>query len=162
VQVILEHEADARKFHRGENFDAEKQAAIKEKFLEIIGRTPAHGYDVTGLYVVFSAFAPLAKQEADAQIQEAEVEAFKRGLANPDIWIIDRCFGQITIFFFTEEQVQRYKAQGKKTEYARRYLELLKAHDEFGYLKKQYFTVFFDSKENFDENYGGSWFNYFH
>ncbi|MBM3301558.1 MAG: hypothetical protein FJY85_16620 [Deltaproteobacteria bacterium] len=162
VQVILEQDADARKFRQGVNFDAEKQAAIKKRFLEIIGRTPSHGYDVTGLFVVFSAFAPLAKQEADAQIQEAEVETLKRRLKNPDIWIISRCFGQVTIFFFTEDQAKQYEAHGKKAEYACRYFELLKPHDEFGYLKEQEYTVAFDSKQNFDEKYQGSWFNYYH
>jgi hypothetical protein len=162
VQVILEHEADARKFHRGVNFDVEKQVAIKEKFLEIIGRTPSHGYDVTGLFLVFSAFAPLAREEADAQIQEDEVERLKRELKNPDIWTISRCFGHVTIFFFTEDQVKRYEAQGKRAEYARRYFELLKPHDEFGYLKQQEYTLAFDSKQNFDEKYQGSWFNYYH
>jgi hypothetical protein len=162
VQVILEHEADERKFHRGVTFDPEKQAAIKGRFLEIIGRTPSHGYDVTRLFVVFSAFAPIARQEADAQIQNQEVEAFKRELRNPDIWTISRCFGYVTVFFFTDEQAKRHESEGKKLEYARRYFELLKPRDEFGYLKQDDYTIGFDSKQNFDEKYEGSWFNYYH
>lgn len=161
VQVILEHQADALLFRNGPNFDEVKQAAVRQKFLDIIERAPTHDYSVKGLFVVFSAFAPLAKEEADAQVQDSEIESLQRNLGNPDIWCISRCFGRVTILFFTRDQATQYEAQGKKAEYARRYFELLKPHDEFGYLKEQEYMIDFDSKENFDKIYKGSWFNYY-
>jgi hypothetical protein len=162
VQVVFEYESEARRFHRGVNFDMEKQEAVAEKFLEIGGRDPKHTFDVDGLFVIFSAFAPVARQEADSQISDEEVQALKERIGNPDIWEIFRCFGHVTFFFFTDGQVKRHEADGKKKEYAKRYFGILKSYDEFDYLKESEFKIDFDSKENFDENYNGSWFNYYH
>jgi hypothetical protein len=39
--------------------------------------------------------------------------------------------------------------------------ELLAGRDEFGYLDRQSFQVDIGTKENFDTNYHGSWFNYY-
>ena len=161
LQVILEHEAHARKFHRGVNFDKDKQSAIAARFLEIIGRDNAHAFDVDGLFVVFSAFSPLAREEADSQISVDEVQALKARIGNPDIWEISRCFGHVTFFFFTDDQVKHYEAEGKKKEYAKMYFGLLKPHDEFGYLREEDFNVDFDSKQNFDEKYESNWFYYY-
>jgi len=161
LQVILEHETHTSKFHRGVNFDEDKQNTIAGRFIEIIGRDSAHDFDVNGLFIVFSAFAPLARNEADSKITNKEIQALKARIKNPDIWEISRCFGYVTIFFFTDAQVKRYEAEGKKQEYARIYFEILKPHDEFGYLKEKDFKIDFDSKHNFDENFESNWFYYY-
>lgn len=161
LQIILEHPSHAQKFRRGVNFDPGEQQAIAEKFLEIIGRDDTHNFDVDGLFVVFSAFSRLAKEEADSQISDAEIQDLKTRIGNPDLWEISRCFGHVTFFFFTDEQTKRYEAQGNKEEYARMYFEILRPHDEFGYLKEKHFEVSFDSKQNFDENYKSNWFYYY-
>jgi hypothetical protein len=161
LQVILEHRSHAQKFHRGVNFDRRQQDAVAKKFLEIIGREDTHQFDVDGLFVVFSAFSPIAKQEADSEISEADIKALKKRIANPDLWEISRCLGYVTFFFFTDEQVKKYEAQRKKDEYATMYFELLKPHDEFGYLKRNEFKVTFDSKQNFDDNFESNWYYYY-
>jgi hypothetical protein len=102
-----------------------------------------------------------AKQEADSHISETDIEALKKRIANPDLWGISRCFGYVTFFFFTDEQVKNYEAQGKKDEYATMYFEILKPHDEFGYLKRRHLKIGFDSKQNFDENYESNWYYYY-
>lgn len=162
IQVVLEYKSDAQKFHHGVNYDKKKQEAVAEKFLEIIGRDPSHEFDVDRLFVIFSSFAPIAKQEADSKITNGEIESLKRKIGNPDLWKISRCFGHVTFLFFTDEQVERYEAQGKKGEYAKLYFEILKPHDEFGYLEQEAFEVNFDSKQNFDENYQSNWYYYYH
>ncbi len=162
LQIILEYEKHARKFRRGVNFDREKQESISEKFLNIISKDDTHSFDVDGLFVVFSAFAPLAEEEADGQILEEEVEALKIRIGNPDLWEISRCFGRVVFFFFTDDQVKRYENEGKRDVYAKMYFGLLKPHDEFGYLRERDFGVGFDSKQNFDENYESNWYYYYH
>jgi hypothetical protein len=161
LQVILEHQSDALKFHSGVNFDQKKQHAIKTRFLEMVAQMRTPTFDVDGLFVVFSAFAPLARQEADSRLPEKELKALKARIGNPDLWEISRCFGSVTFFFFTDAQTKRYESEGKRTEYAKMYFELLKRHDEFGYLEEKEFTVAFDSKQNFDENFESSWFYYY-
>ncbi len=159
--VILEHEGDLMKFYRGAHFDVKKQRAIRERFSEVIGREGVRKYDVGDLVVAFSAFAPVARQEMDSQIPEEELQALKRRIGNPDIWGIDRCFGRVTFFFHTDAQAKRCESEGKKAVYAKMYFNLLKPHDEFGYLEEKRFTVSFDSKQNFDQNYRSNWFSYY-
>ena len=159
--MILEHRRDAEKFRDGYNFDATKQQAIRAHFLDIINRQPSHGYDVDGLFVVFSAFAPIAKEEADSKLSEQQIEALKNRLSNPDLWVVSRCFGRVTFMFFTDEQAAKHEANGKKEEYAEKYFEILKPNDEFGYLSVDDFAVGFDSKQNFDDNFKGNWYYYY-
>ena len=137
LQVILEHQRDTEVFRDGPNFDSEKQLAIKTKFLAIVGREGASSYDVEGLFVVFSAFDLLAKEEADSQIKDEELDVLRQRIGNPDLWKISRCFGSVTFFFYTDAQVKHFEAEGKKREYAKRYFELLRPHNEFGYLDEE-------------------------
>lgn len=159
--MIVEHHEDAQKFRDGYNFDKKKQDAIASQFLAIINREEAHGYDVDGLFVVFSAFAPIAKQETDSQLSEEQINALKNRIANPDLWVISRCFGHVTFMFYTDEQAKTHEAKGQKEIYARMYFEILKAYDEFGYLVEKDFAVNFDSKQNFDDNYESNWYYYY-
>lgn len=161
LQVILEYETHVGRFRRGMNFDEEKQQAIADKFLEILDRDKTNSFDVDGLFVVFSAFTPLAIEEADTQLSEKDIKLLKRQINNQDLWEVSRCFGHVTFFFYTDDEMKRYEAAGKKEEYARLYYNLLKQHDEFGYLRERDFKVNFDSKQNFDKKYGGNWFNYY-
>ena len=161
VQVILELDREAKQFRDGLNFDRAKQKAIASKFVEIVSCDKNHGYDLEGLFVVFSAFAPLACEDADNQISDKEVEALKVRIGNPDLWVISRFFGYVTFMFYTDSQAQQYAEIGKKEEYASEYFQILKPYDEFGYLDQSRFRVKLDSKENFDQNYQGNWFYYY-
>ena len=161
IQVILEHHDEAQLFHDGFNFDQTKQQAIAAQFLEIINSQPDHKFDVDGLFVVFSAFAPIAREEADGKISDREIDALKQRIDNPDLWEISRCFGYVTFMFYTDAQAKEYGAKGKKTEYARMYFEVLKRYDEFDYLCEDDFTIAFDSKQNFDDNYESNWYYYY-
>ncbi|WP_298864024.1 hypothetical protein [uncultured Gimesia sp.] len=161
IQVILEYQDHAQKFSKGFNFDKKKQKAIAKKFIEIIKKQPEHGYDITGLFVVFSAFDQIAKEEADEQISDLEIEALKAQIANADLWEISRCFGGVTFMFYTDKQVAKYEQNGKKELYARKYFSILKRYDEFSYCSFADFDIQFDSKENFDKNYESNWYYYY-
>ena len=161
LEVILEHEHDVEKFQWGRKSDPKKRDAIAAKFLEIIERDNLPGCEVDGQFVVFSAFAPLAKQEADSQLTEAQIKALQIRIGNPHLWLISRNFGNVTFFFYTDEQVRQHEGMGQKEVFAKMYFEILKPHDEFGYLQETDFTVIFDSKQNFNKKYHGNWFFYY-
>ena len=161
LQVILEHEEDALKFIDGFNFDKMCQAAIANKFLMLVGSSRERKYDVSGLFVVFSEFSRIAKEESDSGISDEQVDSHKRRIGNPELWEISRCFGHVTFMFYTDKQARKSETDGKKKVYASLYFEMLKQHDEFGYLIESEYAVTFDSKENLDANFGGSWFNYY-
>jgi hypothetical protein len=110
---------------------------------------------------VFSEFAPLACEEADSRLTDKQIEQLKAGLGNPDLWLISRCFGNVTFMFYTDQQLSKYDTAEVKEEYVSKYFELVKANDEFGYLSSSDFTVSFDSKQNFDENFESNWYYYY-
>ena len=159
MQVILEHEKDVQKFRKGLNYDEQKESAIAARFRKLIRRHGSPRFDVAGLFVVFSAFAPIAKIEADDRLSAQDLEALKNRI--PDLWEISRFFGHVTFMFYTDEQAKSYEAMGKKDVYARMYCNMLKPYDEFGYLVEEEFTVAFDSKQNLDKNYNGNWWKYY-
>ncbi len=160
LQVIVEHSHECQAFFDGHNFDPLKQQAVAARFAELVNQQQPTRYDVDGLFVVFSAFAPLARREADSQIADREVNALQERIANPQLWTIHRCFGRVTFMFYTDEQARTHAQAGLREPYADRYFELLQKHDGFKYLHRARFSVEFDSKEKFEKNHGASWFYY--
>jgi hypothetical protein len=109
LQVIVEHSHERQEFFDGHNFDPLKQQAVAARFAELVNQQGPTRYDVDGLLlVVFSAFAPLAREEADNQIAEAEVNALQERIANPQLWTIHCCFGRVTFMFYTNEQARTH------------------------------------------------------
>lgn len=160
LQVIVEHADELQKFRAGYNFDPIKQKAIANKFAELVHQNELPQYEVRALLVVFSAFAPLAKQEVDGQIADEAVQDLQKRIANPDLWLIHRCFGRVVFMFYTNAQARKHARKGLLKGYADQYFELLRQHDEFKYMDRGQFSVEADSKENFDRTYKGNWFYY--
>lgn len=161
IQVILEYGRELQQFRAGSNFDPAKQLEIKSKFMELAGNESVVCENLSDLFVVFSAFAPIAIEEAVGRLSEQDVNSMKRYIQNPDLWDVLRCFRQIVFLFYTDSQVAKYIKSGKLPEYRELCYKLLKPYDEFGYLVEGDLQVSFDSKQNFDKNYQGNWFNYF-
>jgi len=156
LQVILEHDEQAVQFRDadGLNFDHSKQEAIAEFFLS---RRPELNHPI----VVFSAFAPAARSEANSSIPESAIEKLKKLIRDPALWDIWRCLATTTFFVQTEEQKQCCIAGGRRRQWSKLYFDLLSKRDPFGYFSEEDFLVDIDSKENLDKNYSGNFFNYY-
>jgi hypothetical protein len=180
INVVCEYLSDVIKFHTGfskiSNFDLIKQKTIAEKFVEIlesvshnpntgfidkIKRFGNHWMNAFNLLVVFSDFESIAKIDANESISEKEITNLKRKLKNKYLWAISRCFSGVTFFFYTDDQVKMFTADGTKENYTIEYFNLLKQYDQFDYFKRDSFSISFDSKENFDKNYESNWFYYY-
>ena len=160
LQIILEHRSQVTSFRDGFNFNKIKQNDIAKKFATIVGQNAAE-LDCDGMFVVFSAFAPIANQEADSKLSNADIEKLKQSLDDPELWVISRSFGYVTFMFFTEQQAKYKSLDGTLERYASRYFDILKPFDQFNYLDRKKYIVRFDSKQNFDENYQGNWMYYY-
>lgn len=157
LQVILEQNADVEPLC----YDKQKQDAVATRFLELLADWSGCPFRVDGLFVVFSAFAPIALAEADGRLTDEDIDNFLGQLGNPELWTIQRFFGNAIFFFYTEEQVARSTAKGLQEDYARRYFDLLEPYDEFDCLKECDYRITFDSKQNLDKKYRGRWADYF-
>lgn len=140
------------------NFDKEKQQVIAEKFGQLVDKKP---YDAKNVYVIYSAFEPIAKIEANEKISEEELDDLQIQLDNKEIWTITRLFSGATIFLYTDEQLKFYENNPLKKEWADKYFEILNAYNEFGYFKRDTFDIYLDSKDNFDKNYDSNWWYYY-
>ena len=154
LQVIVEFEGEMAVFRDGYNFDITKQNEIAKEFCRIVPNASGD------LFVVFSSFAHIAKQEANDKISKKEIAQIVREIANQDLWTIHKQFFGATLFFYTEKQKDKHEKAGMRRWYSDLYYQYLTKYDEFRYINKAEFWVQFDSKEIFDKKYNGNWFYY--
>ncbi|HLR24503.1 MAG TPA: hypothetical protein VK112_01465 [Fodinibius sp.] len=131
--------------------------AVEENIKETCRRLFAAEEDLTGLFIIFSAFAPVARAEANGAIPQDEIDALQQELALDELWKISRNFGATDFMLYTDKQVERFKANGIDDRLSGAYFDILKPHDEFDYFNRETFAVHLDSKETFDQNYDSSW-----
>ena len=175
LQICFEFESESLKFQDGPlgNFHKTKQTAIAQKFRKILRTEKSTNsrkllnlfrtskYITDNILIVFNAFEPIARIEVNESVPESKIKAFKNELENKDIWEISRAFSGTTIFLYTDEQVKKYENSEEHKKWTDKYFELLSQYDEFGYFKKGFFSVYLDSKENFDDNYESNWYYYY-
>src|SRR5690554_3385780 len=119
IQVCFEYEKEKNKFLTQDisYFDKSKQKAIGRKFTEIIKQqglsrsnsftSNIFGLNKNGIYltdnvfVIYGAFAPVAKLEATYNITQKQIEEFIKSFDNKDIWTISIGFTIPTFFMFT-------------------------------------------------------------
>jgi hypothetical protein len=162
LQIVVEQESEKLFFTLtpfGQTLPPVEREVV-EQLRSLLEANPPPQLDSDGIFVIFSAFAPIAMEEANGRIPQEEISALRTKLANPEVWEIRKNFRSATFLFLTDLQAELAATRGLKEIYTDRYFELIKNHDEFGYLKREKFRVHFDSKENFDTKYGSSWFHY--
>lgn len=159
LQVIVEHEHELGVFKDGWNFDERNQQAVASQFQALV-TDGGHRYQTRGLFVAFSAFAPIAREEAHARVSAPDLQHLQARLNDPALWTIRREARQAVFMFFTREDARRREAEGARQTYAAQYFDLLRAHDEFGYCEFSLDLIEFDSKERFDREFESNWFHY--
>lgn len=177
--VFFETAREANSFHKNgqfTNFDSKKQKQIADKFqqtlieqglikrkklIDIIKSSPSSKYKTKNIWIYTSAFEPIAKTEANERIPQDKILELKREFNNEELWEISRAFSGTTFFFYTDEQVKKYENSDTVKNWTDKYYELLTQYDEFKYFKKDSFSIYLDSKENFDNNYESNWYYYY-
>jgi hypothetical protein len=160
LEVVLEWGKDKNKFIEGEfgNFNKVLQGEVKSMFIDIVEKDSLHQFECDKLFVIFSEFECIAKEEANSRVSDSDIDELKVELSNPAVWKIRPRFGSVTIFLYTDSQLLECEKSGRKANYSEKYLAIVKMYDEFGYINN--ISVELDSKENFENTFKGSWFNY--
>ena len=113
------------------------------------------------IWIVIRSFERSAKEETRWAISKSEVEALQSELNIEELWkIYPEKNYNATFFLFTNKQVQDFLENGMKEYFIKKYFEIIKRHDEFGYFQKDDFSIELESKENFETNYENNWFKY--
>jgi len=175
LQICFEFEEESLKFRDGHlgNFHSDKQTAIAKKFTEILRNKKLtkklrltdifkpSSYITDNILIVFSAFEPVARIEANEKVPQGKVSELKKQLNCDDLWEISRAFAGTTFFVYTDKQVKHYENSETRRIWADKYFDLLEPYNEFGYFKRDKFNIYLDSKENFDNNYESNWYYYY-
>lgn len=178
LNICFEFEREKRRFdeENGFNFDAKKQQMIADQFRQILQEqkiikgkrwfdrllpSQREKYKTDDVWVIYSAFKPIARIEANENITVRSIARLKNELNHPDLWEISRGFSTTTFFVYTDDQVRQYENSEVRRYWADKYFDLLEPHNEFGYFKRDTFNIYIDSKENFDKNYQGNWYYYY-
>jgi hypothetical protein len=154
------------------------QTIVQEKFFSLLKKyNSTQGFSIDDLFkkmnltwekveskdtfVYFDYFLRTAKEEAAQNItREKRLQFITKYKTNP-IWDIHIHTSSLIIFFYTEKQKDENMENTIFKEMCQEYYMLVKPFDEFGYFNADSITVHFDSKENIDENYMGS-FQYYY
>ena len=125
LNIVFEFQNDNAKFYNDQlgGYNEEKQKIIATKFIEllrdsrlkdkkwyqrIIDRIDT-GIDTRNMWVTFSSFEKIAKQEIGGKISEIEIKKLKEKLNDKNIWKISNFSGFLTLFYYTEDQVIKSK-----------------------------------------------------
>ena len=137
LNIIFEFETEKTKFiDSNGNFDSLKQKLIADKFIEILkNKFPTKKFDTERLFVIFSAFEPVARIEAVWSIPKKEIDRLKKELHSKNVWEIYNDFELTTIFFYSEKQIGEYTNNGTVALIKDKFLKVLKKYDEFDYIK---------------------------
>lgn len=179
IGIYFEYSKEKQSFYENNgvgNFDSNKQKLIAEKFKQTIieqglikkkslfnffAKTEKAKYKTDNIWVYYSAFEPIARDEANESIPQGKVKQLQTELNCKDLWEISRCFSGTTFFLYTDEQVKQYENSETRKIWANKYFNILESYNEFGYFKRDKFNIYFDSKENFDNNYESNWYYYY-
>ena len=176
LSIIFEYYQSVQKFRdQIGNYETEKQNLIANQFRQVLKsklipsriffdrlfkKSYASQFDTDRLLVIFTAFEPIAREEVNHKIPQAEIDNLKQELTSKNVWEIYREFATTTYFFYTDKQIEDYKADGTTQMMTQQYFDILKKYDEFDYIKPDTYFLTFDSKENFDRNFESNWFYY--
>ena len=179
IGIYFEHYHEKQSFNENNghvNFDSKKQKLIADKFKQSINeqglnkkkglfnfwaKSEKSKYQTDKIFVYFSAFEPIARNEANQSITQDQITQLKTELNCKDLWEISKCFSGTTFFLYTDEQVKSYENSETKKNWTDKYFDILETYNEFGYFKREKFNILFDSKENFDKNYESNWYYYY-
>ncbi len=176
ITIYLETYQEIMKFKSDNdcryNFDTIRQNEIAEKYIQngnflkvpangILGKVIKRNPKVNDIFVSFSAFEPIAKEEVIRLIPENRLEQIYLGMKLPEVWTISRCFDSVTLFVYKDKQKDKVKKSDEFKLIEEKCFELLKEYDEFNYWKREDFGIGIDSKQNFDNNYQSNWYYYY-
>lgn len=162
LQVIFEHKliADDFRIDRVLNFDPVKQAEVKARYLQLLGDGVIAANDAERLFVIFSAFEPAARWEANSRMTPGCLNDVLKLLSSTMIWKIHPSFGCAIILVHTDAQLKMTEGGNFRDRCRNAYMAILGQFDDFGYFQEHPIELTFDSRENFEAKYNGSWFAY--
>jgi hypothetical protein len=166
LMIVLERWAERSFFMQGPwDIKPELEARLRASFnaSALFHRAMGPAAEKCGerAFLILKAFEPIANAESNHRIPKEVIEDLRHRFEADGVWVLSRYGSIVTCFFGTRRQREHAAANGMQDRIRSAYGELLRAHDQFGYITDPGKHVSFDDKENLDRNYEGSLFNYY-
>lgn len=160
LNVILETdgECDSRK-NDTISILSKMEHLILSRFKKLV-RMNHLKYDTEGIFLIVDNFSDECVSRACYTFLKTDADRIISEFSNIPIWKIDGFYRSLVVFLKTENDIRLRCADGTCERISNRCFDAVKPYDEFGYLSAKSFRLEFDSKENLDKNYNGSFFNY--
>jgi len=162
LQIVFKTEKEFKSFTEKRSIYASKKTEkeIILKFKEILKRNRNIEYQTKSIYLFFTCFESVAKIEANNLIKKNEIKKLTKELNNPELWYIEKNFETPIFFFYTNAQKSNFITSKQNKIYKEKYFKLIKKYDKYNCISYENFEIYFDSKENFENNHNGNWLHY--
>ena len=166
LQIILEYPADYNFLHgdRQNPYNKKYNLIFAKKYIELAESNESSfekGYVPEDFHFSYFVFSSVAMTECLGKISKEELDNLKRKYSNNRIWDIHVYYQSVIIFFLSEPDVDMNQKEGINDAIISDLHEIIDRYDDFNYSKFDTFYIRFDSKQNFDEKFKGSWQNYY-
>ena len=95
-------------------------------------------------------------------IPDEILKAFTSSYEKGDVWQIHSGDRWLTVFLFSEGQIQSNKGLPIYQQLKMEYFKLVDQYLDLHLVGINDINLYFDSKENFENKYQGNWYNYYH
>lgn len=165
LNILLATEEDYKKVHcEGDQlvYNKTMQDEIKEEFLRLDkGENFVKKEKRSGFFVTYNNFSQEIKLHMVEQCKGEISKAIKQKYAANNIWQLSFLSGSVFVFFYTDSDLTNAKQAGVCNQIKLDCFDILKTQDEFHVFSFDNFAIYFDSKQNVDENYKGNLWYYF-
>lgn len=162
LNLIVETEADhAALLENRFKVRRDVERHVLTRFARLAAELEPGRYETENVLLITDCFAVDCLERACAEFRQHDSDRVIEEFAAARIWRIDGFARANVIFLPTEVDVRHARASGTAARIAARCLDLIRGHDEFGYLSEANVEVRIDSKENLDRDYRGNLYYYF-
>ena len=166
LHIIFEFQKDYNQLHGDpeEPYNKKYNKLIASNFLKITSGLKIAGfekYHAEDFHMTYSVFSKVAIIEYLNSLSQSNLNRIKEKYTSNGLWEISIQHGSIVAFYTKEAEIELNDKSGVSKQIENELKNLASQYDEFGYLEEESFFFGFDSKENFDEKYGGNWYNYY-
>lgn len=105
--------------------------------------------------VDFHSFEYIENSYVKRNVPEAKIDALLDKINNEDIYKISNNYSGITIIFYTEKQVKKYRDTEQNEKWKDLFFELIQEHNQLVFFKRECLFISLNSKERMDKASSG-------
>jgi hypothetical protein len=158
--IILENTKDYQKMYvRNFEPNEEYQNEIANEFRRLARKYQfATEEQLRDLWVTYIDFSEEAKTEANWKAAKEVEDSLRKKYSV--VWDVIPMFSGSVVFYYSDFDIAINESKGISKLITDDYYAILKKYDELNYFTRDNISLKFDSKENLDKNYAGSFFYY--